>query len=181
MLDVHVLTLNSSRKDWLRECLESIQIAMERCPFAVNLHLVQGIEGHIGLGRDKGYALGDHPFVTYVDDDDFVLPDAFRNMRDAIQAKPDVIFTPEYVLQNGFQVHGERRHHLSVYARGFLIDHSAYTVCGDYAQIRYAERANRVIDLPKRTYVHRLYQSGGRKLRREYPDEWRKVCGKHPT
>ncbi|MCH8857739.1 MAG: hypothetical protein IIA03_16260, partial [Proteobacteria bacterium] len=38
------------------------------------VHVLQGTEGNIAAGRERGFAMGTHPYVTYVDSDDFVLP-----------------------------------------------------------------------------------------------------------
>lgn len=174
MLDVHVLTLDSSRKDWLRECLESIQVAIERCPFAVNLHLVQGIEGHIGIGRDKGYALGDHPFVTYVDDDDYVLPHAFSQMAEALKCAPMAMSTPERIERNGYPLDGRQRHHLIAYRRDQIIDHKPWVCCGDVRQML-AISEHAWVDLETPAYVHRVYESKARLMRRAHQDELAKA------
>jgi hypothetical protein len=181
MLDVHVLVMDYTPDEYVGQCVRSILLAARRSAFQVQLHLLHGWPGHVGRGRQDGYARGMHPYVTYVDDDDYLLPDAFVSMEGALGLRPTAVFTPELTIQNGQMQRGHDRHHLAVYAREILIDHASFVVCGDYAQMLAAEKSRTVVDLPEPGYVHRLYQSEGRKLRRKHPDEWRKVCGKHPA
>lgn len=61
MIDVHVLTHSGTKPEWLDQCLESL--AAEPC----TVHVVQGVERNIAAGREIGFGLGTHPFVTFVD------------------------------------------------------------------------------------------------------------------
>lgn len=177
MLDVHVLLSPDTRADWQRECLTSVHEAIKNAGYPVDIHEVAGVPGHIGRARAAGYALGVHPYVTYVDCDDYLLPHAFASLADDLATGPDAIFPAETTLQNGKFRDGPQRHHLCVYRRAQLIDHSAWVVCGDLAQMMAAGRAARVLDVAGRAYVHRLYQSGGRALRRQHHDELRRARG----
>jgi hypothetical protein len=70
VIDIHVLTL-PDRADKLERCVASL-----RHP-AVSVHVVEGVDGDIGAGRQQGYAAGTAPWVAYVDDDDWMEPGAF--------------------------------------------------------------------------------------------------------
>jgi hypothetical protein len=109
--------------------------------------------------------------VTCVDDDDYLMPDAFAQMRDALRSGAAAICTPELTVQNDQFRPGHKRHHLIAYRRDVLIDHTQWPCCGDVAQLA-AIPPTDVIDLPGLQYVHRLYgTSKARALRRANPAE----------
>lgn len=82
--DVHVLTLETDNKDWLNQCLSSLE------PEPVNVHLIPGIVGHIGKGRAAGFSAGSSPFVSFVDSDDYVMPGAFKRAVDKLESNPNL-------------------------------------------------------------------------------------------
>lgn len=175
MLDLHVL-LHHKNAEWNTQCRSTIAAAVGQAPYPVAVHYLQGEDGHIGRGRARGYALGQHPYVTYVDHDDYLLPDALEALWPALQEQPDAIFPRELnVLKSGFvRANNHQRHHLCLYKREFIIDHTQYVACGDLAQI-YAMDGKNVVDLPHRGYVHRNYDSPGRDLRLANPEEYQRV------
>lgn len=178
MLDVHVLITNP-RADWVAQCKASIAAAIAAAGFPVAVHYLDGEIGHIGRGRARGYALGEHPYATCVDDDDYVLPNAFAQMREALESGTSAVCTPEWeerTGQPGRLFAGISRHHLIAYRRTDIIDHTQWACCGDVAQI------NRIgvdaVDLPARMYVNRMYrESAARKLRYQFRDELRAAHG----
>ncbi len=93
-IDVHVLLLPSTNQEWWQECQESMQGE------PVNLHLVDGVEGHIGKGRAKGFAEGTAPYVSCVDPDDLVMPGAFSACLEALDANPEACgaYTDELLI-----------------------------------------------------------------------------------
>lgn len=68
MIDVHVLTWSGTRPEWLEQCIGSIEQE------GLTAHVVQGVEGNVGAGREQAYRLGESEFVGYVDSDDYLLP-----------------------------------------------------------------------------------------------------------
>jgi glycosyltransferase involved in cell wall biosynthesis len=80
-IDVHILTV-PGRDQWLQECLASLGGQ------PVNVYTVPGVVGHVGRGRERGYRQGDSEWVSFVDDDDLVLPGAFDAMLAAIREFP---------------------------------------------------------------------------------------------
>lgn len=82
MLDCHVLTL-PQRGAVFSRCFESLSSRRAR------VWPVTGVEGHIGQGRYAGFAMGDAPFVTYVDDDDMVQPGLLDALVDVLRQHPD--------------------------------------------------------------------------------------------
>ena len=71
MIDVHVLTHEGTRQDWLTQCLASLDGQ------PVNVVVIDNTGRSVGEGRARGYAMGLSPFVAYVDSDDYVLPGCF--------------------------------------------------------------------------------------------------------
>jgi hypothetical protein len=153
------------------QCLDSVFEARDRAGYPVTVRVVDGVPGHIGKARAAGYALGTEPYVTCVDDDDYVLPDAFAQMIDVLRTGAAAICTPELTLQNGQRRPGRPRHHLIAYRRDVLIDHAQWPCCGDVAQLAAIAPAD-VIDLRAHVYVHRIYgASKARAMRRANPIE----------
>ncbi len=169
MLDVHVLTITDTPAAWTDQRRSSIAAAVEAAGFPVLVHEIAGEPGHIGHGRARGYALGVQPYVTYVDCDDYLLPGAFSALAEALTAGHDAIAPGEITEQNGVRRLAQGPHHLVCYRRdiatGFA--HEAWRVCGDLAL---ANRTDiRCVD--DNSYVHRLYESPGRLLRRAHLGE----------
>ncbi|MGA0588730.1 hypothetical protein ACO2Q2_16625 [Dyella sp. KRB-257] len=170
MLDVHVIIAQDTPREWVSQCLDSVHEAIDRAGFAIALHIAPFVAGHVGRARAAGYAMGSHPYVTCVDDDDYLLPHAFEQMREPLLAGVAAACTPEFTLQNGHQRPGASRHHLVAIRRGWIIDHTQWKCCGDVAQLRAVEAD--AVDLPSAAYVHRLYgTSKARVLRRAHHDE----------
>jgi glycosyltransferase involved in cell wall biosynthesis len=176
MLDVHVLT-GSAPKAWLDQCLASIFEARGKAPFRVDVHVLAGEAGHIGRGRAAGYAMGTQPYVTFVDDDDYLLPDAFSAMNPAIDSGVTAICSTEILQFTANQVVGKSRHHLTAFRRDQIIDHTQWAACGDVAQSMCIK--GDAIDLTEPTYVYRVYvDSPARLLRRAHPHELKAAsCG----
>lgn len=180
MLDVHVLT-GSAPKSWLDQCLASIFEARSKAPFRVDVHVLAGEVGHIGRGRAAGYAMGTQPYVTFVDDDDYLMPEAFSCMAEALSKSPRAIFTREMCLQNGILGKTDRRHHLAVYRREDVstFDFEAWPAYDAMALRTFVEdKGGEIIDLPDAVYVYRLYgNSKARQIQRQYPDLLRLARG----
>lgn len=83
MLDVHILTL-PDRQHELARCLATTESSM------ANVHVLDGYAGHIGRGRVQGFSTGDAPFVTYVDDDDMLVPGTLDLLARLLEANPGV-------------------------------------------------------------------------------------------
>lgn len=172
VLDVHVLVSDCTPKDWVAQCLDSIEAARARSPFPVALHVLPGVPGHIGHGRSLGYAQGSAPYVTQVDDDDYLRPEAFQVMAEAIAQQADAIFPREMTVQNGQFVLGRQRHSMKTFRRELLIDHRPWRHHGDTLQHHMLERPGIVqVDIPEAVYVYRIYRSQAYQLRKQYPAE----------
>ena len=125
MIDVHVLTYSGTRKDWLDQCLASLA----REPL-VTVHVLEGDEGNVGAGRARAYQLGTHPYVSYVDSDDYILPGAIDACLEGLQTARHVVTRERRLWGNRFDSSTRGNHHLAVYSRedvkpllGILPDH----------------------------------------------------------
>jgi hypothetical protein len=162
LLDVHILDYKSV-KDYYDKCIATVEEAAKNCNFAVAIHIVKG-EPHLGKSRNRGFSCGSFPFATYVDNDDYVLPSAFSILENYIGDGIDALFTREYTLLDGELRQSNNRHHLAVYSRDSLIDHSKYIVNCDTYQ-RASVVGKNVIDIQQPVYVWRLWESPGSELR----------------
>ena len=111
-VDCHVLTCSHTKQEWLDRCLKSLE--SEPC----NVFVIRGVDGHIGQGRAFGYSQGSAPYVTFVDDDDYVIEGVIGVCLAALNDYSAVV-TKEYVEY----ADGSRyrmpvsNHHLVVYRR----------------------------------------------------------------
>lgn len=84
MIDVHTLILPTEDPDLLAQSLASTE------DHPITRHILQGVEGDVLAGRVSGYACGNNPYVSFVDPDDRVLPDAFQTCLDYLQQNENV-------------------------------------------------------------------------------------------
>lgn len=82
--DVHVLTQDASSQYW-DQCFTSLESE------PVNVYRMAGIAGHIGDARVQGFARGTAEYISFVDDDDYVLPGAFEACISFLDANPDYV------------------------------------------------------------------------------------------
>lgn len=79
-VDVHVLLHHSAANpQWLEQCLESMRDE------PVNVYLVSSDSRNVGALRADAFALGTAPFLSFIDDDDWVAPGAFEACLDALR------------------------------------------------------------------------------------------------
>lgn len=178
-LDVHVLTLPQTPAEWVEERRSSLKVAVENAGFEVTIHEVPGIWGQLGKARYAGYSHGTAPFVSYVDDDDMVRPDAFKVLLDPLQRGRDAVFTYSTVLgQDKVSRKLEAPHHLCVYRRELVydpegmavVDCEAYTWAVDIACRKAALMAGNTEIVEEAVY---LYRANGRSfpVRKKAPME----------
>lgn len=118
MIDVHILT-HGETPEQLERCLASLA----NQPVSVHV-LAGGDEFPPTQGRLRGYAIGDHEFVSYVDPDDWVEPDAYRKLLQAIEGH-DAAYGWEWChRQDGTLSVRRFPHHAFVIRRGLPVDYS---------------------------------------------------------
>lgn len=172
MLDVHVLVMDYTPQAAVDRCLNSLVVAVDAAPFPVHVYVLPGIEGHLGKARTAGYALGSSPYVTHVDDDDAVRPEAFSVLAEALEAGFDAITTGEFHLTDDGKITPapESRHHLAVVKRSIVqrAGLDRFRFFPDQYLL------SRVIahHLPVCVYDHYIHRdSGSRQQRRAHPEE----------
>lgn len=175
-LDVHMAISSHTPRHWVNFAVRSVRRAAMQAPFPVWLHLVKGVDGHIGQARAHGFAQGRAPYVTFVDDDDYVLPHAFRALHEALLQNPDAVFPRERILQNGKFLPGAQQHAMFVFKREHLIDFRDWPNYGEQAQIRKLQ-ALKFINIPDELYVYRVYPSRARALGRQHRDYLERARG----
>lgn len=152
-VDLHVLIQPTTPGEYVLECLDSLEIAISRSPYPVNVFLIPGAVGHLGNLRQLAYSKGTAPYVTHVDDDDYVLPDAFAVMEPALRLRPHAVFPNEWRLIDGELVPGIERHHLALIRRDCIVDHAPYELYCDVAQLRVLKNLGK--NVRERVYVWR--------------------------
>lgn len=160
MLDLHVLVSPSTPKDWVQHCLTSIEAARQQCFYRVDIHVCEAVLGHIGQARAAAYAKGAQPYVTFVDDDDWLLHKGLALLRSSLLQKPEAVFGRENTFHAGKIRFNDTRHHLAVYSRDVLIDHSKWKAFGDLAQMN--ALSGRGVDVLEPGYVRRAYYRADR-------------------
>lgn len=173
MLDVIVTKSENTSRSYIGECLSSVRRAMSMCSFPVNLIETPGIPGNIGLAMQGGLAHGNNPFVAWVDDDDFVLPNAFICLEKHFEKKPTAIFAREIqLLANGRLRPRNVRHHLTAFSREILEDmpmekYATHTSLDMRNYVLEHSSEDQLIDELSWVYVWRIYRSPGSILRKE--------------
>ncbi len=163
-LDVHTIHSDDTPQAWKEQCVQSVLEAAKQAGYPVNIWNVMGEAGHIGNGRAHGFSKGSYGYVTFVDDDDFVAPNAFACLAPALALRPRLVFTREQLLQNDRDAGIGSGHHLAVMRRKDAVAHDwAKHPSGGEAEL-YATLGPPV-QLADVVYTHRLYRSKGRALR----------------
>ena len=167
MLDVHVLVMDYTPKDQIDRCFKSIHDAVDRAGFPVFVHRVAGVVGHLGKARLKGYSQGSAEYVTHVDDDDWVEPDAFSALFEHMEEGAEAITTGEnHVHEKASIENPGSKHHLAVYRREFVesLGYDAFRFYPDQYILSMCDP----VHIPKCLYNHRIHpNSGSRRQRRE--------------
>lgn len=169
-LDIHVLTLPSTKKVWLDQALASIEVARAKSGLDVNVYVVEGVKDHIGLARKKGYSLGSAEYVTHVDHDDWIHEDALAEVEKALASKPDGVTTGEYWVGEIYTPRPNDVHHLAVFKRSWLEQqpYHEYRFWADHFLVKEVE----AVHIPKCLYYLRIEpDSASRKQRAMYAEE----------
>lgn len=105
MIDVHVLTHEGTRPEWLVRCLSSLEGE------PVTVHVIDNTGCSVGEGRAKGYALGHHEFVSYLDSDDELLPGTYARMLEEMKVHHAVCAQEWVVSGSGYVCPTARKGH----------------------------------------------------------------------
>ena len=116
MLDLHVLTHQGTRKDWLDHGLRSL----EGQQFNVHIHFNR--HKTIAEGRVEAMRLGTSPYVTYMDDDDWLLESAYERIAPHLESNLPFYATGELEFDQKTQrlKRGRAGHHLLIVRRDVM-------------------------------------------------------------
>lgn len=174
MLDVHVLVMDYTPVEAVARCKASIEAAAARAGYPVAVHYLPGVVGHLGKARANGYALGAFPYVTHVDDDDWVQPDAFEVLAHQLATGVVAITTGENHVHAAATVPApDSRHHLAVFRREFVkgLGYDSFRFYPDQYLLSMCEP----VHLPVCVYNHCIdTESGSRRQRRAHAGEARR-------
>jgi len=169
-LDVLITVSALTPKGWVNRCRRSVAEAAKLADIQVNVIEVPGVPGNIGQAMANGVAMGTGRYVAWVDDDDFVLPNAFVVLGNGIRAGADAVCAREIaLLANGNLVPSMKRHHLTAWQRDVvnsvrLEEHPAFPLVPLLEAVEHT-----AIDELAWVYVRRVRaDSGGAMLRREH-------------
>lgn len=169
MLDVLVTVSLDTPRLFIATCLESVKRAAEFAPFKVNTIIVPGVPGHIGRAMMNGLARSTGQYVCWVDDDDYVLPNAFDAIADALAERPVAVCAREVEMYaNGTFKPCENRHHLTAYRADWVNQHDLLPFRATPNVALLTRLPTDAIDVPAWVYIRRNRVSGGMKLRGEY-------------
>lgn len=165
-LDVIVMVSRSTPAQWVSQSVASVFQASRQAGYEVRLHITKGVPGHIGQAMLGSLRRCTADWVAWVDDDDYVAPDAFSCLQRHFAAAPTAVCAREvHVLANGMSVPQHGRHHLTAYCRDAIrhIDLSLYPSRPNVALLQAVDQG--AADESSWIYFHRKYRSAGLRLR----------------
>jgi len=71
-IDVHIAHMPGENQQWWQECQKSLK------GHPINIYQLDGIKDNVFEMRRKGFLMGTAPYVSFVDPDDIVMPNAFK-------------------------------------------------------------------------------------------------------
>lgn len=155
MIDIHILTHSGTRSEWLTKCIDSLRGQ------PVTVHVIDGIEGSVGAGRAKGFSLGRHDFVGYVDSDDFVLEGHYAKCLDKLKTYHAVAPKELVERQDGSRAPRLKSMHNGIVYRRADIDRLIPAMsAAPYTVDMLTRQAIKPIQLDHVGYVWRLHNSG---------------------
>lgn len=170
-LDVLITVSDSTPRTYVTQCRNSVAVAAARAGYPVNVIEVPGVPGHIGRAMANGFAMTSAPYVSWVDDDDMVLPNAFSCLQRHFEANPAAIFARELrVYPNGAMIPTMGPHHLSVWRRDILetVDYTN-DPARPYMHLYHEVQEHTVAHEESWVYLYRVRKSDAFKLRAKHP------------
>ncbi len=155
MIDVHVLTHEGTRQDWLEQCLKSLE------GHPVNVVVIDNTGRSVGEGRARGYAMGLSEFVAYVDSDDYVLPGCFDACLGALNHHRAVVTMEVVEYPDGRRYPFPRAGHaLTVYRRADVLPWVKAMESSPHTTDARLRSLLRPHQLPQVGYVWRVHPAG---------------------
>lgn len=127
MIDIHMLTLPTDRKDWKEQMLNTL-------PKWATVHVVDAQEGPIGPQRLEAFRKGKHPYVSFVDPDDWTDTTAWDRALEELKSLEKSGYQGVCTLEREHAMAGDRvistritpfKHHFCIVTRQFIEDREA--------------------------------------------------------
>jgi len=182
MIDVHVI--QTGRK-YAKECLDSLHDE------PINLFLSKFIEGRIGLARVKAIMEGNSEFVSFVDDDDILVPGTFGIALEVLKKGYSAYYTNHFVMDSEKKVYGKwfhkpakpigfsqniQMHHVVVYRRSIIervFDSTALARTSERTLFNLASIYHGVVYGDDRMGLYwRVHDDSAHNVKWENPKEW---------
>lgn len=121
MIDLHIMHTDRADADLLARAIDSADVAIDRSPVPVDLHVVLAPVGNQGLHRHAAYRLGSHGWKARLDADDELRPEFFVEVAKHLGGGYDKIQTTCSVTDwTGSTEHGVRNCGGLVVRQGWL-------------------------------------------------------------
>ena len=187
-IDVHVIAHPTDKSEIRVNARAKVLEQLKDEP--VNVYTFEGKHALIGWGRAHGFRQGDSPIVSYVDDDDIIIPGIFSQILQAFKDEPRIdglctreIQDREHFL-NGRMGHSPHRwkyydkrhfmrvHHITAYRREsilpFLDDIAEYPTTSEHSLVAHLMLNDAIIKhLPKVGYHWREHENSTPSLKME--------------
>jgi Glycosyl transferase family 2 len=122
MLDAIITVSSNTPAAWVAQARRTVREAADAAEYSVNVIEVPGVPGHIGRAMLAGIMAGTNPWICWIDDDDYVLPNAFDCLQKHMDKPVDAICAREvHVLANGRLRNIQHRHHLTAFRRSAIL------------------------------------------------------------
>lgn len=121
MIDVLTIVSPNTPKGWLQQCRQSVASAISSAGFKAQHVETPFVSGSVGKAMYQGLKMSSANYIAWVDDDDWVLPNALSCMARHLASSPTAICAREIRLyQNGHAMPCDYRHHLTLWRRDIL-------------------------------------------------------------
>lgn len=155
MIDLHILTHDGTRADWLEQALASADGQ------GATVHVVDNTGRSVGQGRARGYQLGSHEFVAYLDSDDYLLPGAIEACLEGLKQHRAVVTMEQIIYESGkvfpFPKPG---HSIAAYRREDVLPWLDALSESHHSADMNLRRVLRPVQLPYLGYVWRVHAGG---------------------
>lgn len=169
MLTVITMVSSDTPKAWVSQCRASVRVAADRAGFPVDVLETAAVPGNIGMAMYGAMQACRTPYMAWVDDDDFVLPNAFSCLAPHWRKEPTAVCAREIqLLANGHLRPCELRHHLTAWRRDILEDAALEDRPSHPLVPLLAAVRESAADEMSWVYVRRRRLSGGAVLRRAH-------------
>lgn len=97
MIDVHIIHNPNTPNEWFNAAVASVPTDI------CNLHIINMDNKSIAENRIRGFTCGNSEYISFVDDDDYVLPETFNKCLEVLEADKELaaVGTIESIIKDG--------------------------------------------------------------------------------